>query len=66
MTDRVEDRTFPVGLKLGAPRGLLLQVCHGASREVSTVPNSMTTPYHGNGSRTGVFAALFTDGILGR
>jgi hypothetical protein len=38
MTDRVEYSTFPVGFKLGAPRGLLLQVCHGASRKVSTVP----------------------------
>jgi hypothetical protein len=38
MTDRIEHSTFPVGFKLGAPRGLLLQVCHGASRKVSTVP----------------------------
>jgi hypothetical protein len=37
MTDRVEHSTFPVGFKLGAPRGLLLQVCHGASRKVSTI-----------------------------
>jgi hypothetical protein len=34
MTDRVEHSTLPVGFKLGAPRGLLLQVCHGASRKV--------------------------------
>jgi hypothetical protein len=37
MTDRVEHSTFPVGFKLGAPLGLLLQVCHDASRKVSTI-----------------------------
>src|SRR5580704_1348260 len=41
MTDRVEHSTLPVGFKLGAPRGLLLQVCHGASRKVSTVPQGI-------------------------
>jgi hypothetical protein len=38
MTDRVEHSTFLVGFKLGAPRGLLVQVCHGASRDDTLPP----------------------------
>ena len=29
-------------------------------------PSSTTTPYHSNGTRTGVFAAYFTDGSYWR
>jgi hypothetical protein len=54
MTDRVEHSTFPVGFKLGAPRGLLLQVCHSASRKVSTVPqlddDTLPQQWHSNPS----------------
>jgi hypothetical protein len=66
MTDRVEHSTFPVGFKLGPPRGLLLQVGHGASRRFQRYPNSTTTSYHSNGSRPGVFATYFTDGSYWR
>ena len=66
MTDRVEHNTLPVGFKLGAPRGLLLQVCHGASRKVSTVPQLDYDTYHSKGTRTGVFPAYFTDGSYWR
>ena len=54
MTDRVERSTLPVGFKLGAPRGLLLQVCHGASRKVSTVPqlDDDTLPQQGHSNRS--------------
>src|SRR5271168_2295751 len=54
MTDRVEHSTLSVDLKLGAPRGLLLQVCHGASRKVSTVPqlDDDTLPQQGHSNRS--------------
>jgi len=59
MTDRVEHSTLPVGLKLGAPRGLLLQVCHGASRKVSTVPqlddDTLPQQWHSNRSVCSLF-----------
>ena len=59
MTDRVEHRTLPVGFKLGAPRGLLLQVCHGASRKVSTVPqlddDTLPQQWHSNRSVCSLF-----------
>jgi len=59
MTDRVEHSTLSVGFKLGAPRGLLLQVCHGASRKVSTLPqlDDDTLPHqrHSNRSVRGLF-----------
>ena len=59
MTDRVEHSTLPVGFKLGAPRGLLLQVCHGASRKVSTVPqlddNTLPQQWHSNRSARSLF-----------
>src|SRR5580704_13680164 len=66
MTDRVEHSTLPVGFKLGAPRGLLLQVCHGASRKVSTVPqlDDDTLPQQWHSNRR--FAAYFTDGSYWR
>jgi hypothetical protein len=62
MTDRVEHSTLPVGFKLGAPRGLLLQVCQGASRKVSTIPqlDDDTLPQQWHSNR--MFAAYFTDG----
>jgi hypothetical protein len=59
MTDRVEHSTLPVGFKLGAPRGFLLQVCHGASRKVSTVPqlddDILPQQWHSNRSVRSLF-----------
>ena len=59
MTDRVEHSTLPVGLKLGSPRGLLLQVCHGASRKASTVPqlddDTLPQQWHSNRSVPSLF-----------
>src|SRR4029077_5955213 len=53
-------------LKLGAPRGLLLQVCQGASRKVSTVPqlddDTLPQQWHSNRS----VRSLFHDGSYWR
>jgi hypothetical protein len=64
MTDRVEHSTFLVGFKLGAPRGLLVQVCHGASRKVSTVLqlDDDTLPPQWQSNRS--VRNFFTDRIL--
>ena len=67
MTDRVEHSTLPVGFKLGAPRGLLLQSLSWRLAEgFNEQPESTTTPYHSKGTRTRSVPSRFHDGSYWR